>query len=374
MNPRKISLGFDRFSGLYLWALFIVVFGILQTDLFLTTATLHSVASSQAIVAMLGIAVMVPLATGVFDLSVGAVTNLTAVTVAVLQTNLGYDMWPSILIAVLVGVAVGALNGFLVVVLGISSFIATLATATVVGAVQAIVSNQSQPLPPTSPGWRELTQQTVFGFQIVVVYLFVLALIVWWLVEHTPAGRYMYAVGGNPEAARLSGVRVGKWVWLSFICSGLICRHRWCLVLLPERARAHLRRRPAAARVRGGFPRRHAAHSGPIQHLGHGPRRLYLGDRRPRTSAGDVRAVAQRHVQRRRPRSGCRLRRVAPEEGHRATNGGTLPQERRPVTAGTTRREDRPPSGDHSPAPPAPGGLTATATSANPAQPAADQS
>ena len=223
MSRRHLTFGFDRFSGLYLWALFIAVFGIWQPGLFLTMDTVHSIAASQAIVAMLGIAVLVPLAAGVFDLSVGSTINLSAVTVAVLQVNDHYGMWASIVLAVLTGVVVGALNGFLVVVLGISSFIATLATATVVGAVQAIVANQSQPLPPTSTLWSELTQRDALGFQIVVVYLLVLALIVWWLLAYTPAGRYLYAVGGNAEAARLSGVRVGKWVWLSFICSGTIC-------------------------------------------------------------------------------------------------------------------------------------------------------
>ena len=55
---------------------------------------------------------------------------------------------------------------------------------------------------------------------MVVVALLVLAFIFWWVLDHTPAGRYIYAVGGNPEAARLSGVRVGKWVWISFVISG----------------------------------------------------------------------------------------------------------------------------------------------------------
>lgn len=220
MIPRRLTFGFDRFSGLYLWALFIVVFGVWNAGLFLTMDTAHSIASSQAIVAMLGIAVLVPLAAGVFDLSVGATINLSAVTVAVLQTNHHYGMWASIIISVLIGVVIGAVNGLLVVVLNISSFIATLATATIVGAVQVIVTNQSQPLSPISQPWLQLAQRDIFGFQIVVLYLIVLAAVVWWLLEFTPAGRYLYAVGGNAEAARLSGVRVGKWVWLSFICAG----------------------------------------------------------------------------------------------------------------------------------------------------------
>jgi ribose transport system permease protein len=222
MNSRRFTFGFDRFSLLYVWALFLVVFGLWKPDLFLTTGTMHSIAASQAIVAMLAIAVLVPLACGQFDLSVGATINLSAVTVAVLQTNHGYGMWTSIAVAVLVGVLVGAINAFLVVVIGISSFIATLATATILGAVQAIVANQTQPLPPISEAWTQLTQRTVFGFQIVVVYMLVLGLIIWWVLEHTPAGRYIYSTGGNSEAARLSGVRVGKWTALSFILAGTI--------------------------------------------------------------------------------------------------------------------------------------------------------
>ncbi len=221
-RQRKINFGFDRFSGLYLWAFFILVFGLWKPSLFLTMDTVHSVASEQAIVAMLGIAVLVPLAAGVFDLSIGATINLTAVTVAILQTKHHMGMWEAIIFCVILGAVIGLVNGFLVVVLGISSFIATLATTTIIGAVQAIITNQSQPLPPTSTSWTNLTQHEVFGFQIVFLYLIVLAFLFWWILEHTPAGRYIYAVGGNPEAARLSGVRVGKWVWISFVVSGTV--------------------------------------------------------------------------------------------------------------------------------------------------------
>jgi ribose transport system permease protein len=222
VNARQLNFGFDRFSGLYLWAMFIIVFGIWVPDLFLSMNTVTSIASSQAIVAMLGIAVLVPLAAGVFDLSIGATINLTAVTVALLQTKLGYGMWPSIIISVLIGVVIGVVNGFLVVVLKISSFIATLATTTIIGAVQIIVTAQSQPLPPVDDAWLALTQTEIFGFQIIFLYLIIIAFLFWWILEHTPAGRYIYAVGGNPEAARLSGVRVGKWVWLSFIVAGTV--------------------------------------------------------------------------------------------------------------------------------------------------------
>lgn len=219
---RGFRFGFDRFSGIYLFVLFVVVFGAWQPHLFLTQDTLHSVASQQAIAGMLGLAVLIPLVAGAFDLSAGATVNLTAIMAAALQSNDHWGMWPAIAVSVAAGIVIGVINGFIVVKLGVSSFIATLGMASVVAAVQTITSGQTQPLPPTGSTWLHLTQFTVGGFQIVVLYLIVLAFIVWWVLDHTPAGRYLYAVGGNPEAARLSGVRTGKWTWWSLIASGFI--------------------------------------------------------------------------------------------------------------------------------------------------------
>jgi ribose transport system permease protein len=220
---RVLSFGFDRFSGFYLWALFIAVFGIWKPHEFLTGATVHSVASEQAIAAILGLAILLPLAAGVYDLSIGATINLCTVLVALLQTQYHWGMWRAIVLAVVVGALIGVVNGFIVVKLHVSSFIATLGMATIIGAVQTIVSKQSQPLPPTQDAWINLTQSTVLGFQLVFWYLLILAVIFWWVMERTPAGRYLYAVGGNQEAARLSGVKVGKWTWLSLISSGTVC-------------------------------------------------------------------------------------------------------------------------------------------------------
>ena len=216
------TFGLDKYSGLYIGAAFILIFGLWQPDLFLTTATLHSVASSQAIVALLGLAVLVPLATGAYDLSVGSVANFATILVVSLQTTHNWAMWPAIGFTIVVGACIGAISGFIVVVFKVNSFIATLAVATILSAVQAIVSDQTQPLPPVSSAWTALAQQDVFGFQIVFFYLIVIALILWWLLAFTPVGRYMYATGGNLEAARLTGVRTGKWTWISLIISATV--------------------------------------------------------------------------------------------------------------------------------------------------------
>jgi ribose transport system permease protein len=219
---RTVQLGLDRFSGLYIWALFILVFSLWVPGLFFTAATAHTIASEQAIDGFLALAVLIALVTGTYDLSVGAVANLSTIVVTWLQVTEHYNVWLAIVVAVAASCVIGIVNGFVVVRLRVNSFIATLGMGTILAAVQSIVSGNTQPIPPINAVWSDLTQLNVGGFQIVFVYLIILGLIIWWLLDYTPAGRYMHAVGGNPDAARLSGVKVGHWVWLSLIGSAAI--------------------------------------------------------------------------------------------------------------------------------------------------------
>ena len=219
LKPR--TFGFDRFSGIYIFIAFFIIFAIWTPSLFLTKSTLYSVGDSQAVAAMLGIAIAIPLAAGAYDLSIGATAGFSGIFAIELQNNDHLGVVPAILCAVALGALIGAVNGFIVVRLRVNSFITTLGTASIITAFQTIVTGQSQPLPPTSTAWSHLTQNQVGGsFQVIVVYMLVLAVIVWWALEKTPMGRYMYAIGGNPEAARLTGVNVGGWTWASLIISG----------------------------------------------------------------------------------------------------------------------------------------------------------
>jgi ribose transport system permease protein len=219
---RKLSTGFDRFSGLYLWALFIIVFGLWVPDQFLTTSTLHSVAAQQAVTGMIGLAVLIPLAAGLYDLSVGATANISGILTIVLMNNHHWAVVPAIIAGIVLAVAIGFVNSFIVVKLGVNSFIATLGMGSVLAAFQVIVSSNSQPIPPSSTAWNNLTQTTVGGFQIVVLYLIILAFLLWWLTAHTPVGRYLYAIGGNSEAARLSGVRIERYTTVALVSSATV--------------------------------------------------------------------------------------------------------------------------------------------------------
>jgi ribose transport system permease protein len=219
---RSFNTGFDRFSGLYLWALFLIVFSIWVPESFPTTSTLHSVAAQQAVTGMIALALLVPLSAGAYDLSVGATANVAGILSIVLMNDNQWAVAPAIAAGVGLGVAIGCLNAFIVVKLRVNSFIATLGTSSILAATQVIVSSNSQPIPPASTAWSNLTQTTVAGFQIVVLYLLVLAVVLWWLMAHTPVGRYLYAIGGNAEAARLSGVRVERHTAFALVISATL--------------------------------------------------------------------------------------------------------------------------------------------------------
>ena len=169
----------------------------------------------------LALAFLVPLATGTYDLSIGANMSMALVISSYLVST---DKTPEIAAMVIALVAcafAGFVSGFFVVKLKVNSFIATLGMSQVIVAVVAKISDQSINDPFTD-GYRDIGRQELFGLPLYWYYMMVLAVIVWYVFEHTPIGRHMFAVGGNPEAARLAGLRSDRLVWGSLVASGMI--------------------------------------------------------------------------------------------------------------------------------------------------------
>jgi ribose transport system permease protein len=222
MAKKSLSFGFDRFSGIYLFVAFVITFSLWAPETFPTSGTVHLLASTQAVAAVVALGLLVSMAAGQFDVSVGATANLAGIVAVMVQLNGVMSAVPAILLGVAVGAIVGFVNGFVVVKLRVDSFIGTLGMSSVLTAVQVIVTNNEEPLPVDSKLFNGMTQNNLFGFQYVVFYLIIVALVLWWFLTKTPAGRYLYAVGGNREAARLSGVNVDRWTWIALIMSGTI--------------------------------------------------------------------------------------------------------------------------------------------------------
>jgi ribose transport system permease protein len=186
-------------------------------------STMHIIASTQSIAGLVALALLIPMVAGQFDLSIGATANLSGITAVIVQNNGILGPVPALLLGTLIGLAIGFVNGFIVVKLRVNSFIATLGSSSIILAFLVIVTGGVEQYPVENPAFGSLTQTPIFGFQSVVVYLIIVAIIVWWILERTPAGRFLHATGGNPEAARLTGIRVDRWAWLSLMASGMLC-------------------------------------------------------------------------------------------------------------------------------------------------------
>jgi ribose transport system permease protein len=251
MRP-KLNLGFDRFSGIYLWIAFIAVFAFLSPNQFWSVTTIQVIASQQAVAGMIALALLVPMVCGQFDLSVGAIANLCGLIAVALQNSGHYGVLSAVGIAALIGMAIGAVNGFIVVKLHVSSFIATLGMGSILVAIQAMVTHSETPISPSSALWTNMTQTSIFGFQIVIVYLLILAIVIWWFLSLTPAGRYMYASGSNAEATRLAGLLPHRWAWFSLVISGgisAVAGVMYCSLTFPSLAFGNALLLPAFAAV-----------------------------------------------------------------------------------------------------------------------------
>jgi ribose transport system permease protein len=217
------SLGVTRISAVYLWILFIVLFAIIVPDTFLTSTTFKLVFSEGVVTCILALAFLVPLAAGAYDLSIGALMSLSLAISVYLSLHSGLPAGVGAVLAVSAAVLFGALNGFLVVRLHVNSFIATLGVSQVLLALVLLISNNQQLTGQFSNSWSNIGNNDFFGIPIIVFVLLLISVVLWYFLEHTRIGRYLFATGGNPDAARLSGVRTDRTIWGAFMASAFLC-------------------------------------------------------------------------------------------------------------------------------------------------------
>jgi ribose transport system permease protein len=210
-----------NFSALYVFAAIFIIFSLWVPDTFLTGTTWRTLLDNQAIVALAAVALVPPLAAGVFDLAIGAELGFSAIFSAWLIVDKHYSPGVAIVLCLLVGAVVGLLNGLLVTRARIMSFVATLAMSSILMAGTNGVSGGVQ-ITGLSEGFQNLATTQVFGVQSDVYIMLVVSVIVWYALERTRVGRRVYATGGNPEAARLSGVNTPMIIVGAFIVCGTV--------------------------------------------------------------------------------------------------------------------------------------------------------
>lgn len=216
---RRLSI--RNIGALYLLAFIVVVFSLWVPATFLTSGTWRSLISDQAITCLAAVALVPVIAAGVVDLAIGAEVGLGGILVAWLLADRHLTVPMAIGVTLLCAVAVGLINWALIVRGRIPPFIATLGMSSVLVAVIAWVSGGTQIL-DLPAGFQKIGNHQILGLQLPVYILLVIAVITWYVVERTPAGRHLYATGANPAAARLAGIRTSRVILLATIACAVI--------------------------------------------------------------------------------------------------------------------------------------------------------
>lgn len=202
--------------------LLILLFSILLPNTFPTMLNLRSILGDKAIIAILSLAAMTPMAAGRIDLTVGYGIVLWHILAIALQTTLGIDWRIVVVIVLLAGCLLGLLNGLLVEVARIDSFIATLGTGTILYAIALWYTEGRQIVGVLPKGFTDMYAWQPLGIPVVAFYVLAISLTMWVILEYTPIGRCLYAIGANPRAAELNGIPNRRFIIGAFVVSGLL--------------------------------------------------------------------------------------------------------------------------------------------------------
>lgn len=232
-ETRPTGAALRRFGGyfsvtnigvLYVEILLVVVFSFAAPHTFFTSTTLHAVLNEMALPGLMALALVVPLSTRTFDLSIGGGMTLANIVVAWLLVSHGWGLVPAMLATLACGLLMGLLNGVVVVGARIDSFIGTMATGALFVAVVEIISTQSisgTQIQQGSP-FANIAYDTFLGLNWPLWITLAVALLLWYFQRYTVTGRRMYAVGFNQRGSQLVGISTGRLKFLALIVAGVV--------------------------------------------------------------------------------------------------------------------------------------------------------
>ena len=219
LNVKKVA---EEYGLIGAWIVLIVAFGLFAPTLF-TWPPYASMFGLNAIIVVLTLGLIVPLTAGDFDLSVASTLTLSAMLVAMLNVKTGLPIALAVMIALAVGAIVGAINAFFILYFRIHSLMVTLGVGYFLNGVVLWVSGSSVVFGMSlTPLVKVVFSTKLLGVSLQFWYALVLTILIWYVFEHTAAGRRLLFVGRGREVARLSGVKVDRVRATSLIASGLI--------------------------------------------------------------------------------------------------------------------------------------------------------
>ena len=197
-----------------------VIFQVINSR-FLSTEDLESMSLQASLPAIAAIGLTMVLSVNQFDVSIEAVAGLGTVLVAALIVNHGLPVMLAVVLTVLVGAVIGVVNGFLVGYVGLAAFIVTIGASSIAEGFQFTVGGSSSTTIALSPtgGLVALARGRVGPVPNMAILALVVAVIMWLVLDRTPFGRHMRAVGSNPVAARYAGINVKLVTLVAFVLS-----------------------------------------------------------------------------------------------------------------------------------------------------------
>jgi ribose transport system permease protein len=219
-RSRLLQLAVVRDYGIVVAFIALFVTLSLASDVFLTRDNLINLAFQAAPVGIMACGGALVFIAGGFDLSVGVISSFAGVIAAKAFTGTGLGLWPSIALGALVGLGFGVGNGLLVTLARINPFIATLGSSIIIRGLGIAVTGGFL-VSVDSEEWAKVGLGEAWGINYPIFVWIGFALFCGFLLWRTSFGRYVYAAGGNAEAARLAGVPVGLVRATTFAISGL---------------------------------------------------------------------------------------------------------------------------------------------------------
>jgi ribose/xylose/arabinose/galactoside ABC-type transport system permease subunit len=226
---RALTTAGGRGGAIIILLALIVAFSI-AADNFLTVDNLRNILRQYSVPAILAVGQTLVIVSAGIDLSVASTAALSGSVMGVMYAHEGYPEPVALLMGLAAGFAVGAINGFVITKWRVPDFIATLGAFTAVRGVALLVTD-GLPVPDYTKAQEGRTvpetvttlgADSVFGIPLIAVVAGACALIGWFILSRTTLGRSAYAIGGNREAARVSGIRVERVKWSIYIFSGLM--------------------------------------------------------------------------------------------------------------------------------------------------------
>ena len=212
---------FGRYGALLVLAILVIGTSILEPTTFATYDNLINVLNQSALSAIIAMGLTFALVTGEFDLSIGNVASLAGVVGLTAMVDKGIGIVAALLLALFIGALVGLVNGLVVTLMNVNALVATLGIGTVAVGINYAVAGGTPVGLPDPADFINLTLGRFLGIPYPVFMMLGLAAILWFILNRTVVGQSMQAVGGNPVAARLSGIRVERIRVFAFIICGM---------------------------------------------------------------------------------------------------------------------------------------------------------